>query len=248
VAAEFSLVACSLATLSQAGRGDVVSPQIDSTDAEPVGASPLSLRLPDMPSDVSLVPIYSRPPTSVVLQRLVSDAPSDFVTPAWVLQAVHDRAFGFLILLLGLVAVVPSLSTAALLVVVPAMQMIVARRAPTLPRWIANRPMATPRLTGLVTRLVPVLRRMETVVRPRWRASSALTQRVVGGVILLLGLSILCPMPLSSIPPGLAIMLLAFGYLEEDGLLLAVGLVGSAISLAFTAGTVWGAVAGMAAL
>ena len=201
-----------------------------------------------MPPAGSLVPIYSRPPTSIVLQRLVSDAPGDFVTPAWVLAAVNDRAFGFLIFLFGLVAIVPTLSTAALLVVLPAMQMIVARQAPSLPRWIANRPLATPRLAGLVIRLLPVVRRMEMVVRPRWRASSALTQRVVGGVILLLGLSILCPMPLSNIPPGLAIMLLAFGYLEEDGLLLAIGLIGAAMSLAFTTGAVWGAVAGVGAL
>ena len=202
-----------------------------------------------MPSDGHPAPTYSRPPTSAILQRLVHDAPGDFVTPAWILRAVHDRAFGFLVLLLGLVAVVPSLSTAAaFLLVFPAIQMMVARRAPTLPRWIADRQVATPRLQRLVVRLLPVLRRLEKVVRPRWRTHAVATQRIVGALILVLGLSILSPMPLSNIPPGLAIMLLAFGYLEEDGLLLAIGLVGSLVSLTFTAGTVWGAVAGVAAL
>jgi hypothetical protein len=196
-----------------------------------------------------LAPIYNRPPTSVVLQRLVSNAPGGYVTPAWVLDAVQDRAFGFLILLLGIVAVLPTVCTAAaFLLVFPAVQMMVARQAPTLPAWIAHRRVATPRLEGLVDRLVPMMRRMETVGRPRWRTSSAAMQRIVGAVILVLGLSILSPMPFSNIPPGIAIMLLAFGYLEEDGLLLALGFAGAAVSMIFTAGTVWGAVAGVAAL
>jgi hypothetical protein len=202
-----------------------------------------------MPFDGRRAPIYRRPPTSVVLQRLMSDAPAGYVTPAWVLDAAQDRAFGFLILLLGIVAVLPTVSTAAaFLLVFPAVQMMVARQAPTLPRWIAHRQLATPRLEGVVVRLVPVLRRMETLVRPQWRTSAAATQRIVGAVTLVLGLSILAPMPFSNIPPGLALMLLAFAYLEEDGRLLVLGFVGAAVSLAFTAGTVWGTVAGMAAL
>jgi hypothetical protein len=36
------------------------------------------------------------------------------------------------------------------------------------------------------------------------------------------------PLPLSNIPPALAIALISLAYLEEDGLLLAVGLVAGA--------------------
>ena len=38
--------------------------------------------------------------------------------------------------------------------------------------------------------------------------------------MLLLSAGLLAPVPLSNVPPALAIMLIAFAYLEEDGALL----------------------------
>jgi len=46
------------------------------------------------------------------------------------------------------------------------------------------------------------------------------TKRVAGGSVLLLSAGLLAPVPLSNVPPALAIMLIAFAYLEEDGALL----------------------------
>jgi len=50
------------------------------------------------------------------------------------------------------------------------------------------------------------------------------TKRVVGVVVLLLGLSMLVPIPFSNVPPAILVMLIAFAYLEEDGVLLCVAL------------------------
>ena len=74
-------------------------------------------------------------------------------------------------------------------------------------------------------RLVPVLRWLERFIRPRWATPFEATKRGVGGVVLLLSASLLAPVPLSNVPPALAIMLIAFAYLEEDGVLLCAGLV-----------------------
>ena len=189
------------------------------------------------------------PPTSVILDRLLDEATTEDVTPAWVLAALRERSFGFLMLLLGLLGLVPALSSViAVLLLWPALQMIGARPAPTLPRWIAQRPLPTRRLATLIARLVPVLRRMEVLVRPRWRTPFEATKRFVGAVILLLGLSMLAPIPLGHIPPALVIMLLAFAFLEEDGLLLSLGLIAAALSIAITAAIVWGTVIGIDAL
>jgi hypothetical protein len=65
----------------------------------------------------------------------------------------------------------------------------------------------------------------ERFVRPRWTTPAEGTKRVVGGIVLLLSAGLLAPVPLSNVPPALAIMLIAFAYLEEDGLLLCGALV-----------------------
>ncbi len=58
-------------------------------------------------------------------------------------------------------------------------------------------------------------------------------------MVLLLGLLLLAPIPLSNVPPALAIALLAIAYLEEDGILLCIALAASALLLAIAAGAVW---------
>jgi hypothetical protein len=77
----------------------------------------------------------------------------------------------------------------------------------------------------MIGRVVPVLRYLERVIHPRWLTPFEATKRVVGGVVLLLGVSLLAPIPLSNVPPALLIVLIAFAYLEEDGLLLCAALV-----------------------
>jgi hypothetical protein len=79
-------------------------------------------------------------------------------------------------------------------------------------------------------------------VRPRWATPFKTTKRVVGFVILLLGATLLAPLPFSHVIPILAIMLLAFAYLEEDGILLCVALVAAMASLAITGAAVWGTI------
>jgi hypothetical protein len=60
--------------------------------------------------------------------------------------------------------------------------------------------------------------------------------------MLLLGLTMISPVPFSHVVPALAIMLLALAYLEEDGVALLIALVAAVASLAITVATVWGTV------
>jgi hypothetical protein len=214
----------------------------------PVGREPVAARCVEHSVNACFAVMDVRPPTSVVLHQLLETA-GDRVTPAWLLAALRDRSFGFLMLLLGLLGLVPALATViALLLMWPAVQMILARPAPTLPRWLAQRSLPTSRLARLITRLVPILRWLEVLVRPRWRTPFETTKRFVGAVILLLAVSMLAPIPLGHIPPALVTMLLAFAFMEEDGLLLSVALVAAIVSLAAIGAIVWGTAIGIDAL
>ena len=79
-------------------------------------------------------------PTSVVLERLLDDAPADRVTLEWLLASLRERSFGIVMLILGLSGLAPGMSAiAGVVLTILAFQMIMARSAPIFPR-IYRRP------------------------------------------------------------------------------------------------------------
>ncbi len=184
-----------------------------------------------------------RLPTSVILEGLLAEAKGETITLEWIVEHLRDRSFGIILLVTALIALVPGIATiAGLLLAVPAIQMILARHGPVLPRFIANRAVSRQRFERLVVRLIPVLRWMERFVRPRWPTPFEMTKRLVGFVILLLCITLLTPIPFSHVLPLFAVMLLAFAFLEEDGICLAIALFLALISIAVSAAAIWGTV------
>jgi hypothetical protein len=68
---------------------------------------------------------------------------------------------------------------------------------------------------------------------------------MVGIAILLLGLTLALPVPFGHILPAFVIMIVALAYLEEDGVVLCLGLALALVSFSITAAAGWGAVAGI---
>jgi hypothetical protein len=182
-------------------------------------------------------------PTSVVLDRLVEEAGTDHITLAWIVDRLDKRSFGLMMLVLGLFGLIPGIATfAGILLLFPAVQMLLGKERPTLPRFAARRRIRTARLARTVRRVRPVLRFLERAVHPRWQNRFGPTKRIVGGIVMLLGLSLLLPVPIVHIVPATAVTLISFAYLEEDGLLLSIGIGGAILSLSITGGAVWGAI------
>ena len=185
-------------------------------------------------------------PTSVVLQRLHDEAPTDHFTLGWLMGSLRKRSFGIIMLLLALVAIAPGVSiVAGLLLMIPAFQMIAGQPAPVFPRRIAARPLPTRHLAALVQRAVPVLRYLEKVIHPRWPTPFEATKRLVGTVVVILNTTLVfTPIPLSNVVPALVIALISLAYLEEDGLLLSIALLAAVIVLTVELAAVWETVLG----
>ena len=142
-------------------------------------------------------------PTSVVLQNLLAAAPPEFVTFDWLVGELRERSFGLIMLLMALVALIPGGSTfMGILLIYPALQMVMARQSPSLPRFIAARRISTPRLAVVMKRTATVLERVEHFIRPRWRTPFQTTKRVVGLVVLALAPTLAWPFPFSHIIPA----------------------------------------------
>ena len=152
---------------------------------------------------------------------MLTAAGTDHLTLDWLLGRMGGRSFGLVLLLLSIFGLLPGVSAfAAVLLMIPAIQMLLAHSGPVFPRRLSSRQFEARRLAALLRYVVPVLRSLERFVRPRWTTPVEATKRVVGGSVLLLSAGLLAPVPLSNVPPALAIMLIAFAYLEEDGALL----------------------------
>lgn len=179
-------------------------------------------------------------PTSLVLEELLEEAPPDHVTLAWLTGSLRERSFGLVLLIMALAGMVPGASIfIGILLGFPAVQMILGRESPGLPRFIASRRFPTRQLVRLVHRTIPLLKRMEKLIHPRWRTPFQTTKRIVGFVVLLLAATLVSPFPFSHVIPALVIMLISFAYLEEDGALLCISLGTALDSLAITSATVW---------
>ena len=76
-------------------------------------------------------------------------------------------------------------------------------------------------------------------IRPIWQAPFGAAKRLVGVAILIVGSLLFVPIPLSNVPPALLIVLLAFPYLEEGGVLLCLALAIVLGLLMIAGGVVW---------
>ncbi len=183
-------------------------------------------------------------PTSVRLARMLDRAEQEAaVSIAWLMTQLGRRSFGLTLLVVAVLGFLPGASTVAgLLVAWLAVQMMLGHEAAVLPRLVARRSIGVERLARVIGIAAPWLAWVERLVHPRRPALFQTTKPLTGIMMLLLGLTMVSPVPFSQVVPALVIMLLALAYLEEDGIALLVALIAALASLSITAATIWGTV------
>jgi hypothetical protein len=174
---------------------------------------------------------------------MLNQAEEPRVSVGWLMEQLGERSFGLTLFLMAVLALLPGASTVmGVLVAWPAIQMILDHDVAALPRLVARKQIGVEKLERLIGIVAPRLEWVERLVRPRWPTPFHATKRLTGGVMLLLGLTLISPVPFGQVVPALVIMLLALAYLERDGVALLVALVAALGSLAATGATVWGSV------
>jgi hypothetical protein len=182
-------------------------------------------------------------PTSVELSRMLDRAHEPRVPIAWLMAQLGRRSFGLTFFVMGVVALLPGASTlVGILLAWPAIQLVLGHEVTVLPRIIARRTVGVDRLAHVIRILTPRLVWLERLIRPRWPELFQTTRWMTGVMMLLLGLTMISPVPFGHVLPALVVMLLAVAYMEEDGLALLLSLLSALTSLAITAATVWGTV------
>lgn len=189
--------------------------------------------------------------TRALLDGFAVGDPDEILRLRDLLAGLGRRAFGMLLFIATLPAFIPIPIGGAVsgpLVVLIGAQLLVGLRRPWLPRFLAERGPHRHALARFERRVSPWLARLEKVVRPRLpqlldhRAATMLT----GLLLVLLGLLLSLPIPLTNFLFGGLLLLYALALLERDGALMLVAWTTGVIAIAVF-GVLSGNLAGMAA-
>lgn len=165
--------------------------------------------------------------TRAILDALLEGDPAQALDFDHLLDGLGRRAFGMLLFVAALPAFIPIPVGGALsgpLIMLVAAQLLVGMGHPWLPGFIAKRGPKRQALARFERIVDPWLRRLERIVRPRLTAvlDHPLASAFTGLLLLLLGLLLALPIPLTNYLLGGLILLYALALLERDGALMLV--------------------------
>ena len=167
---------------------------------------------------------------STDLEALHARVKDKALTLAELKQALKGRGSAMLLILLALpfcFVAIPGLSMpfGIAISLIGACQAI--GREPWLPRFIMHRRLSTARSAQLLTGAIKVARQLEKYVRPRLaflHAGPGMLRLIGFGIVIAgLGLMLPLPIPFSNSIPAWAVVLLAVGMMEKDGLFVLLG-------------------------
>lgn len=165
--------------------------------------------------------------TSAILKSL-ADSENERLSLHDVIKAAGARAHGFGLLLFALPETIPvPLPGVSAIVAIPliliAAHLIAFGEGSGLPQRALTQTIPTSVIQKVAKLTAPVLQWTESWSHPRLK-TVARRHRLIGVVCLLLGLVLLAPIPFGNFVPALGIVVIAFGMLQRDGVVILIGL------------------------
>ena len=173
---------------------------------------------------------HSHERLSELLDRLAHEDDSERIAFGDLLEAVGERAFGALILVFSIpavmVGVIPGISTLlGLPLLLLSIQLAIGSPRPWLPRSVSARSLERSAFARVVTTIRPRLRRFEKLLKPRLLAlTSTWAERGIGLCCLIAAVLVFLPIPLGNLLPAVALCAFGLALMERDGVLVLLGL------------------------
>jgi hypothetical protein len=186
--------------------------------------------------------------TSETLEALVGEGGAARISITTIVEALRGRAFGMLLFIFALPSCFPMPpgipSFSGIMIMLIGVHLVVGAERLWLPRVVAARSIERERLGAVVTRIVPALRRLERLSRPRIPFASARAGKALVGIVaLVLGFILILPIPfIGNIPPAIAAAVIGIGITERDGVMVLAGFAAATFAVAVNSAFVWGAI------
>lgn len=174
------------------------------------------------------------------IEVVVNSSSSDRLPISDLMTALEGAGFGLAVMIFAFGILIPLPPPFPSIISVPlvifSLQIMAGYKSPKLPKKFAKMTIKRSTLALLVRKSSPYIRRVESILRPRFLfMTTPFSERLVGFFIFIFSSFILLPMPLSNFIPGFGILIIAFGLLGKDGLAVLcgifVGCCGIAISI-----------------
>lgn len=201
--------------------------------------------MPSSDSDPARPTRPRAPRTSDILLDLARTFPRERVQLHDIGALLGNRSFGFLLLIFALPNTlplgIPGLSTlTGIPLALVALQMLLGMPAPYLPGWLAKRSIRRHDFRRLIERAAPWLAKLERLMQPRWLMLTNLWgERVLGTFCFVLAVVLALPIPFGNLLPAIAVVVIALGLIEKDGVLVGAGVAVGAASLIVVWGMLW---------
>ncbi len=186
--------------------------------------------------------------TSKILRDLLENNKDKSFTVEKIVSSIGGTsAFGTSLLVFSIPEVLPiPIPGISAIVVIPtgiiAAQMVAGNGQLKLPKALLKRSIPRKALATAIHAILPFLEKTEKYVKPRWKwAVHPVSKRFIGFFVFLLALAIALPVPGTNMPLAIAIFIIALGLVENDGMLITLGILIGLASFALLGGIILGA-------
>ena len=167
---------------------------------------------------------------SQVLRRLAAES-GEQLSVNDIVRAFGERAFGALMLTVGLLNLLPWPPGGTTVVGAPLLfitiQLAVGREQLWLPRWLCGASFSRGNFRSGLARVEPWLQKAERLTKPRFPwAITGLAERLIGLICFLLTCILVLPIPGGNFIPALVISTFAIALVQRDGALAVLGWLG----------------------
>lgn len=186
------------------------------------------------------------------LRAHVAEAGS--VTLDELMSAMGRSSIAFAILILSLPALTPIPGPFGLVfgscLAIVSLQIIAGFRRIWLPQFLGQRQVSGGTVELMVRYTAPLVARVETLLRKNRlrRFAGPRVQAFLGLPVLLLAIAVALPIPFGNMLPVAALVMIALGLMERDGLVTILGLGMGVIALGATGGLVYAAAWGLGSI
>lgn len=166
--------------------------------------------------------------SSAALAELAAFNKNQAITVGELLDFLQGRAFGLMLIVLAIPCCIPFLYGVPQVLSLPMLfvtaQLALGRNVIWLPNALRKRKLSAGSLAQIHARSQKLLGLLEHVTHPRfsWIGEKPF-HYVIGLLLVLFSCSIAVPLPGTNTIPGFAVLLVAFGLVERDGLLVLAG-------------------------
>ncbi len=169
---------------------------------------------------------------SDIFRNIDTQITGEYVSIDHLLEALHERGFGILILLLSVPMALPipvppgiNVLLASPLILLTAQQAL-GRHTVWLPEGMRKKTIARQKMSTVIQAILPWSERIERFIKPRLEfVTLGVFSHLIGGFGLIMALTICVPLPLTNTVPSLGIALMAIGVIMRDGVAVLCGAV-----------------------